>query len=150
VSSILQCHSSIRLQPGESSTGEFIMPQRSNVTFTFLVLLLDSYSCGIPSFLRFAKDIDTTDNILPWNLRTLLIYVLNVIDKLRTCLTAAQDRKGLTPVVVACNIKLSFLHPSCAYQCFKRRNICVMLQCFPALIISKLKPVSCVMLILAS
>jgi hypothetical protein len=53
---------------------------------------------------------------------------------LKTSSTAAQDRKGLTKVVVECNTKLSFL-----FQCFKRRKICVMLQCFPALIISKFK-----------
>jgi hypothetical protein len=29
--------------------------------------------------------------------------------KLKTCFTAAQDRKGLIPAVLACNIKLSFL-----------------------------------------
>jgi hypothetical protein len=54
-------------------------------------------------------------------------------------------KEGLTPVVVVCNMNLS-CDPPCTCQCFKRRKVCVMLQCFPALIISKLSPVSCCML----
>jgi hypothetical protein len=48
----------------------------------------------------------------------------------KTCLTAAQDRKGLTTaVVVACTMQLSFLLSSLLISyCFKRRKICVILQ----------------------
>jgi hypothetical protein len=35
-----------------------------------------------------------------------VIYI-SLLSRIKTCLTAAQDRKGLTPVVVACNMKLS-------------------------------------------
>ncbi len=38
-----------------------------------------------------------------------LWYLYIPIQIKKNCLTAAQDRKGLTPVVVACNMKQSFL-----------------------------------------
>jgi hypothetical protein len=67
----------------------------------------------------------------------------------KPCWTAAQDRKGLTLVVIACNMKLSFLVSFLYIDINASSAVCVMLQCFPALIIFKFKPVSCFILILA-
>jgi hypothetical protein len=63
--------------------------------------------------------------------------------------SSSGTEKGLTPVVVACNMKLSFLL-SFLYISMLQAPYLRDVAIFPALIISKLNPVSCFMLILAS
>ncbi len=61
-----------------------------------------------------------------------LIYYLE-----KTCLTAAQDQKGLTlsSILRSC----TFCYPPVRIKASS--GVCVMLQCFPALIFSKFKPI---------
>jgi hypothetical protein len=56
----------------------------------------------------------------------------------KTCLTAAQDRKGLTLSSMYHEVVLSAILP---VHINASSAECVMLQCFPVLMISKLKPI---------
>jgi hypothetical protein len=71
-------------------------------------------------------------------LRYFTFTVINHQTQNKTCLTAAQDRKGLTLSSIQHEVVLSAILP---VHINVLSAVCVMLQCFPPPIISKFKPI---------